>query len=72
MIKLRDILFEVTSLKEEDDDQNVVLRDVLNPGLVFDDEESRNNGVYDFKFDEEDIVRSGLVKFVLKKLKTLL
>jgi hypothetical protein len=42
MIKLRDILFEVTSLKEEDDDQNVVLRDVLNPGLVFDDEESRD------------------------------
>jgi len=39
---------------------------------VFDDEESRNNGVYVFKFDEEDIVRSGLVKFVLKKLKTLL
>ncbi len=39
---------------------------------VFDDEESRNNGVYVFKFGEEDIVRSGLVKFVLKKLKTLL
>jgi phosphate starvation-inducible PhoH-like protein len=39
---------------------------------VFDDEESRNNGIYIFKFDEEDIVRSGLVKFVLKKLKTLL
>ena len=42
MIKLRDILFEVTSLKEEDDDQNVRLRDVLNPGLVFDDEKSRD------------------------------
>ena len=39
---------------------------------VFDDEESRNNGVYVFKFGEDDIVRSGLVKFVLKKLKTLL
>ena len=39
---------------------------------IFDDEESRNNGVYVFKFGEEDIVRSGLVKFVLKKLKTSL
>ncbi len=39
---------------------------------VFDDEESRNNGVYVFKFGEDDIVRSGLVKFVLKKLKTSL
>jgi phosphate starvation-inducible PhoH-like protein len=38
---------------------------------VFDDEESRNNGVHVFRFEEEDIVRSGLVKFVLKKLKTL-
>ena len=38
---------------------------------LFDDEESRNNGVYVFRFNEEDIVRSGLVKFVLKKLKTL-
>ena len=38
MIKLWDILFEATS----DDDQNVVLRNVLNPGLVFDDEESRD------------------------------
>ena len=34
---------------------------------IFDDEESRNNGIYVFKFDEEDIVRSGLVKFILKK-----
>jgi len=38
---------------------------------LFDDEESRNNGVYVYRFDENDIVRSGLVKFVLKKLKTL-
>jgi len=38
---------------------------------VFDDEESRNNGIYVFKFDEEDIVRSGLVKFILKKLKNI-
>ena len=38
MIKLRDILFEAAS----DDDQNVVLRDILSPGIVFDDEESRD------------------------------
>ena len=38
---------------------------------VFDDDESRNNGIYVFKFDEEDIVRSGLVKFILKKLKNV-
>jgi len=38
---------------------------------TFDDEESKNNGIFTFKFDEEDIVRSGLVKFILKKLKTL-
>ena len=38
---------------------------------LFDDEESRNNGVYVYRFGEEDIVRSGLVKFVLKKLKTI-
>jgi phosphate starvation-inducible PhoH-like protein len=38
---------------------------------IFDDEESRNNGIYVFKFDEEDIVRSGLVKFILKKLKNI-
>ena len=38
---------------------------------LFDDEESRNNGIYVFKFDEDDIVRSGLVKFILKKLKNV-
>lgn len=36
---------------------------------LFDDDESRENGVYTFKFTEEDIVRSGLVKFIIKKLK---
>ena len=38
---------------------------------IFDYEESRNNGIYVFKFDEDDIVRSGLVKFILKKLKNV-
>lgn len=36
---------------------------------LFDDDESRENGVYIFKFTEEDIVRSALVKFIIKKLK---
>lgn len=35
----------------------------------FDDEESKNHGIYVYKFTEEDIVRSELVKFILKKLK---
>lgn len=35
----------------------------------FDDEESRQNGIVVFKFTEEDIVRSGLVKFIVKKLR---
>jgi phosphate starvation-inducible PhoH-like protein len=38
---------------------------------IFDDEESKQNGIFIFKFDEEDIVRSGLVKFILKKLKSI-
>lgn len=38
---------------------------------VFDDEESRNNGIFVFKFTEEDIVRSGLVKYIIKKIKNL-
>ena len=35
----------------------------------FDDIESRENGIHTFKFDEEDIVRSALVRFIIKKLK---
>lgn len=38
---------------------------------IFDDDESRANGIHIFKFDEDDVVRSGLVKFILKKLKNL-
>jgi phosphate starvation-inducible PhoH-like protein len=36
---------------------------------MFDDEESRQNGVHVFKFTEEDIVRSGLVRFIIKKFR---
>ena len=38
---------------------------------IFDDEESRQNGIFVFKFDEEDIVRSVLVKYIIKKIKKM-
>jgi len=38
---------------------------------AFDDVESKENGIYTFKFTEEDIVRSGLVKYIVKKLKNV-
>jgi len=34
---------------------------------VFDDEESRANGIHVFRFTDDDIVRSGLVQFIIKK-----
>ena len=37
--------------------------------LFHEDQESMFNGVYTFKFTEEDIMRSELVKFLVKKLK---
>ncbi len=33
----------------------------------FDDEESRQNGIHVFRFTDDDIVRSGLVQFIIKK-----
>jgi phosphate starvation-inducible PhoH-like protein len=36
---------------------------------IFNDEESKENGIYVFKFDEDDIVRSALVRFIAKKIK---
>jgi len=36
---------------------------------IFDDEESKQNGIQVFKFTEDDIVRSGLVQFIIRKLK---
>lgn len=38
---------------------------------LFDDEESRNMGIIQFEFDEEDIMRSLLVRFLVKKFKNL-
>ena len=35
----------------------------------FDDDESRANGIHVFRFTEDDIVRSGLVQFIIKKIK---
>jgi len=35
----------------------------------FDDEESRVNGIQTFHLTEDDIVRSGLVQFIIKKVK---
>ena len=48
--------------------------DIKNSGFSkivdkFDDDESKENGIYTCKFDEDDILRSELVKFILKKLK---
>lgn len=38
----------------------------------FEDEESRKNGIHVFHFTEDDIVRSGLVQFIIKKVKKAL
>jgi hypothetical protein len=35
----------------------------------FDDEESKANGIQTFRLTEDDIVRSGLVQFIIKKVK---
>ena len=38
---------------------------------LFDNEESRSKGIHVFEFTEDDIMRSELVKFLVKKLKNL-
>jgi phosphate starvation-inducible PhoH-like protein len=38
---------------------------------LFNDDESKENGIYTFEFTEDDILRSALTKFIVKKLKTL-
>jgi predicted ribonuclease YlaK len=50
--------------------------DIRNSGFatvydLFDDPESTSKGIVTFKFTEEDIVRSEIVKYVVKKFKTL-
>lgn len=36
---------------------------------LFDDQESKNNGIHTFRFTEDDVVRSALVKFIIKKIR---
>lgn len=36
---------------------------------LFDDDESKENGIYTFRFTDDDIVRSKLVQFISKKIK---
>jgi len=37
---------------------------------LFDDQESKDKGIYCFRFTEEDIMRSEILKFIIKKLKS--
>ena len=39
--------------------------------LFKDDQKSMENGIYTFKLDEDDVMRSKLVKFLVKKLKEI-
>jgi phosphate starvation-inducible PhoH-like protein len=43
-------------------------RDIFN---LFNDDESKANGIYTFEFTEDDILRSALVKFIVQKIKNL-
>ena len=50
-------------------------KDIRNSGIekmakVFDDDESRENGVYSFGFTSDDILRSGVLKFLMRKLES--
>lgn len=38
----------------------------------FDDDECRENGIHVFRFEDEDIVRSALVRFISKRLKKVI
>tara|TARA_A200000159_G_scaffold143004_1_gene146925 strand:- start:361 stop:675 length:315 start_codon:yes stop_codon:yes gene_type:complete len=37
---------------------------------LFDDEESKERGIYCFRFTENDIMRSEILKFIIQKLKS--
>lgn len=50
--------------------------DIRNSGFpevydLFKDDESKDQGVFTFEFDEDDIVRSEIVKFIVKKFKNI-
>jgi phosphate starvation-inducible PhoH-like protein len=38
---------------------------------LFNDDESKEHGIYTFEFTEDDILRSALVKFIVQKIKNL-
>jgi phosphate starvation-inducible PhoH-like protein len=38
---------------------------------IFGEEEDKKNGIYMFSFNEDDIVRSELVKYIIKKIKNI-
>ncbi len=38
---------------------------------LFNNEESRNNGIFTFEFTKQDILRSGILKFILEKLESV-
>ena len=38
---------------------------------LFNDEASKEQGIYTFEFDEDDIIRSKLVKFIVRRIKSL-
>lgn len=39
---------------------------------IFDDDESKSNGIHVFRFEDKDIVRSGLVRFIAEKVKKII
>lgn len=43
-------------------------RDIYN---LFNDDESKQHGIYTFEFTDDDILRSAIVKFIVKKIKNL-
>jgi phosphate starvation-inducible PhoH-like protein len=43
-------------------------RDIFN---LFNDDDSKANGIYTFEFTDDDILRSALVKFIVQKIKSL-
>ena len=38
---------------------------------LFNDDESKDNGIHTFEFGEEDIVRSDILKYIVEKVNTL-
>ncbi len=50
------------------DVKNSGFKDIYN---IFDDQDSRDHGIYTYKLqDEMDVMRSDFLKFVMKKVKT--